>query len=511
MILGEESSAWAWDETTQQYYLALFTPEQPDLNWEEPDVRDAVHDVMLFWLNRGCSGFRMDVINHISKVQSFPDAPVVDPSNKYQPGSKYFANGPRLHEFLKDIRDKVLEPKGAGTVGEMPFVDDEKEILKCVGASRKELTMIFIFDLVSIDNSHFRMALREWQPKEIGEIVSRWQKFMIENDGWNSVFLENHDNPRSVSRYCDSGDKHRTKGSKLLALMASTLSGTLFVYQGQEIGMRNCPEDWGVEEFKVSLLLSTTFPSLRFILLPYIRPSIDHTSCAASINNLRTTQDVETQNFWRKTLNAHPDDPSAQSHAREIIHRKARDHARTPMHWDSSAHAGFSLPKAPSKDPWMRVMPDYTTVNAALQTEKSANEDGHMSVYAFWQRAIKNRRAHKESFVYGSFHNLSPASQENSPVFAYLRAPNPAYVGGLSEDDKKQAGVWVVVLNFSGSEVVWDVPASAGEGNAKVEFEVKDWVAGSYDGEAEEGGRGEKNTKGTVKLRAWEGLLGRCV
>ncbi|KAI9670669.1 MAG: Intermediate filament protein [Alyxoria varia] len=475
MILGEESSAWTWDEPTQQYYLALFTPEQPDLNWENTDVRAAVHDVMLFWLEKGCSGFRMDVINHISKVQSFPDAPVADPSNKYQPGSKYFANGPRLHEFLKEINDKVLEPKGAGTVGEMPFVDDEKEILKCVAAGRKELNMIFIFDLVSIDNLHFRMTLREWQPREIGEIVSRWQKFMIENDGWNSVFLENHDNPRSVSRYCDGGDKHRMKGAKLLALMASTLSGTLFVYQGQEIGMRNCPKEWGVEEFK----------------------------------------DVETQNFWRKTLNAHPNDPSAQSHAREIIHRKARDHARTPMHWDSSAHAGFSLPSkgdaAPAKDPWMRVMPDYTSVNAALQKDKGANENGRMSVFAFWRRAIRNRRAHKESFVYGAFYNLSSEGQESSPVFAYLRAPNPAYVGGLSDDDRKQAGVWVVVLNFSGSEVAWDVPKSAGEGNGKVEFEVKDWVAGSYDGEVEEGGRGEKCTEGTVKLRAWEGLLGRCV
>lgn len=255
MILGEESSAWAWDEKTQEYYLALFTPEQPDLNWESDEVREAVHDVMRFWLDKGCVGFRMDVINHISKVQTFPDAPVVAPGHKYQPGHKYFANGPRMHEWLVDLNRKVLSKYGETiTVGEMPFVDDEKEIIRTVGASAEELRMIFIFDMVGIDNGHWRMTLQDWKPKDLKRIISKWQNFMIDNDGWNSVFWENHDNPRSISRYCDDSEKYRELSAKLLAMMHSTLSGTPYVYMGQELGMRNIPKSWAVEEYKVSVL-----------------------------------------------------------------------------------------------------------------------------------------------------------------------------------------------------------------------------------------------------------------
>lgn len=162
MILGEESSAWVWDEGTQEYFLALFTAEQPDLNWETDEVREAVYDVMDFWLAKGCCGFRMDVINHISKVQTFPDAPVVEPDQPYQPGQKYFANGPRLHEFLKEMNRKVLSKYDSMTVGESPFVDDEKEILRMVSPVEKELNMIFIFGLVAIDDKHYRMSLRDW-------------------------------------------------------------------------------------------------------------------------------------------------------------------------------------------------------------------------------------------------------------------------------------------------------------------------------------------------------------
>lgn len=160
MILGEGKSAWSWDEETQEYYLALFTPEQPDLNWENPEVRAAVHDVMKFWLDKGCCGFRMDVINHISKVQSFPDAPIVAPDHPYQPGHKYFANGPRMNEFLKEINREVLSKYDTITVGESPFVEDEKEVIKMVGAKEEELRMIFIFALVGIDDGAYRMDLK---------------------------------------------------------------------------------------------------------------------------------------------------------------------------------------------------------------------------------------------------------------------------------------------------------------------------------------------------------------
>lgn len=251
-ILGEANSAWTWDEKTQEYYLSLFTPEQPDLNWENPAVREAVHDVLRFWLDRGVSGFRMDVINLISKVQSFADAEITVKENKYQPGSKFFANGPRLHEFLKDINQKVLSKYDTLTVGEMPFVRDEDEIIRVVGAESQELNMIFAFDIVDIDNvpGDFKFTLHPWDARDLKEIINRLQRLMLERDGWNSIFIENHDQPRSVSRYTDDSDEFREYGAKLLCLMQTTLAGTLYVYQGEEIGMRNVPSSWDQSEYK---------------------------------------------------------------------------------------------------------------------------------------------------------------------------------------------------------------------------------------------------------------------
>lgn len=233
---------WTYDAKTDEYYLSLFTPEQPDLNWENPEVRAAVHDVMKFWLERGACGYRMDVINLISKDQRFPDAePALGPDRRYHPGSQYYVNGPRMHEYLQEIKHKVLQKFGAITVGEMPGVSDINEIIRTVGSKSGELNMIFIFDVVEIDTQpgNVRMTLHEWSVKDLAKAVSKWQRAMLEHDGWNSVFVENHDNPRSVSRYCDDSDAYREHGAKLLALMQTTLSGTLFVYQGEELGMRN--------------------------------------------------------------------------------------------------------------------------------------------------------------------------------------------------------------------------------------------------------------------------------
>jgi oligo-1,6-glucosidase len=277
-ILGEANSAWTWDEKTQEYYLSLFTPEQPDLNWENPDVRAAVHDVLRFWLDRGCSGFRMDVINMISKVQTFPDAEVTN-SNVYQSGDKFFANGPRLHEYLQAINMEVLSKYDAMTVGEMPFVRDEDEIMRVVGATSGELNMIFSFDIVDIDNvpGEFKFTLHPWDASDLKRVISRLQRLMLERDGWNSVFVENHDQPRSVSRYTDDSDRYRVYGAKLLALLQTTLAGTLYVYQGEELGMRNVPASWKKEEykdiesvnfFKKYALIFSPFPgSTAFVLM----------------------------------------------------------------------------------------------------------------------------------------------------------------------------------------------------------------------------------------------------
>ncbi|KAI9756267.1 MAG: hypothetical protein M4579_003934 [Chaenotheca gracillima] len=443
-ILGDAKSAWTYDEETDEYYLSLFSSEQPDLNWENPDVRSAVHDVMLFWLERGVSGFRIDVINLISKVQTFPDAAVVVPDQEYQLGAKYFANGPRLHEYLREINQKVLSKYDTITVGEMPWVSDVNEIIKTVGSDAGELNMIFIFDLVDIDTipGHPRFTENKFSLRDIKKIVNRWQRTMIEHDGWNSVFIENHDNPRSVSRYADDSDEFRERGAKLLALMQTTLSGTLFVYQGEELGMRNAPPSWGPEEYK----------------------------------------DIESQNLWKKYTDRYPNDPSKLKEARRLLQTKSRDHARLPMQWSSAPNAGFCSPDA---RPWIRPNDDFSHVNVAAQMSTPDRSDTPLSVWQYWQRGLSARKTNKDVFVYGDFKQLDEAHEN---VFAYLR------IG-----QTKEVGTWIIVLNFSGTDVSWEIPT---------EVKVGSWIAGTYDGH--NSGKPEKATEGTMILQPWEGVLGKC-
>jgi len=397
-ILGEANSAWTYDTETAQYYLSVFTPDQPDLNWENPDVREAVWDVMRFWLDKGVAGFRMDVINMISKVPSYPEAPIVlDPkTHKYQPGTQFFVNGPKLHDYMHEMYQKVLSKYDTITVGEMPGVDSEDEILRTVGADAKELNMIFIFALVDIDKPNVRMALKGWDVKEMKGIISRWQKVMFERNGWNSVFIENHDNPRSVSRYTDDSDEWRDKGAKLLALMQTTLGGTIFVYQGEEIGLRNAPMEWDPSEYK----------------------------------------DIETVNYWKKCENIYQNDPEKLKLGRKVIQMKARDHARTPMQWSSAPNAGFC--DADVK-PWMRIMDDWKMVNAEVQMKYEGDE---LSVWQFWERGLKDRKEHADVFVYGGFEEVN---KDDENVFGYVRT-------------SKEGEKWLVVLNFSGKEQKWTVP-----------------------------------------------------
>ena len=392
----------------------------------------------------------MDVINLISKDQRFPDADETivnassggDPGNgsrpKYHPGSKWYTNGPRMHEYLREIKKEVLEPHKAVTVGEMPGISDIDEIIKVVGQKDGELNMIFIFDVVDVDDvpGQGRMALHEWKVRDMVKPIEKWQTAMIEREGWNSVFLENHDNPRSVTRFCNDADEWREKGAKLLALMQTTLSGTIFVYQGEEIGMRNMPRSWDVKEYK----------------------------------------DIESINFWKKSLELHGNNEEDLRKAREVLDRKARDHARTPMQWDASPNAGFC---GKGTEPWMRVMDDYKTVNTEVQMK--ANSDDDLSVWQYWKRGLANRKEHADAFVYGEYQTVDDA--DKGSVFAYLR------IG-------KKSGKWLIVLNFHGKEVDWSLPE---------EVKVQAWVAGTY-----QTGKPDKSTKSVVALRPWEGLLAKC-
>ena len=391
---------------------------------------------MNFWLDRGACGYRMDVINLISKDQRFPDAePVNGPDVRYHPGTKYYVNGPRMHEYIQEIHQKVLAKHGAVTVGEMPCVNDINEIIRTVGKKSGELNMIFIFDIVNVDNAPGlgRMTWRDWTARDISQIITKWQKAMIEHDGWNSVFVENHDNPRSVSRYCDDSDAYREHSAKLLALMQTTQNGTLFVYQGEELGMRNVPKSWDIDtEYK----------------------------------------DIESINFWQTTKSLHAADPERLAEAARILQRKARDHARTPMQWNATPNAGF-CPK--DVTPWMRVNDDYASINAETQLATPT------SPWHFWQKMLAERKKDKDIYVYGDFEAVETESEE---IFAYVRTG-------------KKGEKRLVVLNFSGRGVRWDIPESV---------KVKEWMNGNY----EEEGFSEKALKGALELRPWEGVLARC-
>lgn len=354
---------------TGEYYLHLYATEQPDLNWEHPPVRDAVHDIMRFWLDKGADGFRMDVINFVSKDQRFPDVPVKDPRTPWQWADKYYANGPRLHEYLQGVGD-ILKEYDAFSVGEMPFVKDTNEVLKAVRYDRNEINMIFNFEHVDIDHGTYdKFEPGSWKLTDLKEFFERWQTFMYNNGGWNALYWENHDQPRSIDRYTNAKEEHRVISSKMLATALALHGGTPFVYQGQEIGMRNIPPSWGMEEYK----------------------------------------DIDCLNHWNPLVRDRPSDTNAQTIARQEYQKKSRDNARTPVQWTSAPNGGFT---GPNTKPWMSVNPNYTSVNAETQI----NDPN--STYTFWGRVLGLRKKYLDIFVYGNYTLVDRDSQE---VFAFTR------------------------------------------------------------------------------------------
>ncbi|KAJ7237909.1 glycoside hydrolase family 13 protein [Mycena haematopus] len=436
-----QGSVWEYDNITDEYYLHLFHTKQPDLNWENPQVRDAVWDLMRFWIDRGCDGFRMDVINLISKVDGLPDAPVTVPGDKYQDASPLFANGPRVHEYLREMFKSVLSGHDLITVGEAPFTYSPTEIARYVLPANKELDMVFHFELVALDSPRTtqRQPLihRPWKLSEFTQIVNRWQTFKREEGFWNAVYIENHDQGRSVTRWGNDSDVWRSVSAKMLAMLEVTLGGTQYVFQGQEIGIKNIPRSWGIEEYK----------------------------------------DVASHNFYRAILakrrleSGGDEDSIDMSDVLDNLQKKARDHGRIPMQWDSSPHAGFT-----TGSPWMRVNDDYPTWNAAAQL------DDPQSVHAFWTNALRLRKEHKV-LIYGDFQHLDPQHEE---VFAYMRA----YKGRHA----------LITLNFTDSDVVFRLPSREGySGGFKLVF-------GNYHAQ-DKGEIPNLSHGGDVALRAYEGRI----
>lgn len=352
-------SAWKYDETTGQYFLHLFSKRQPDLNWDNPKVRDEVFSMMTWWLDKGVDGFRMDVISLISKAEGLPDGKAL--------GTGYAnfedcATGPHLHEYLREMNERVLSKYDVITVGECPGVPME-EARNYANLDGTELNMIFQFEHMVTDYTEGigRYGHSKLRLCDLKKAISKWETG-LEGYAWNSLYWDNHDQPRAVSRFGNDSREYREISAKMLGTCLHLMKGTPYVYQGEEIGMTNCPWD-----------------------------SLDEIDDIESRNNVR-------QNIEKGLIK--------EEDALDIMRKQSRDNARTPMQWDDTENAGFTTGK-----PWLRINPDYKTVNA----KDAAGRDD--SVYAYYKKLISLRK-NSDLIVYGDYGLLWPDSDE---VFAYTR------------------------------------------------------------------------------------------
>lgn len=351
--------AWEWDETTQMYYLHCFSKKQPDLNWENPKVRDAVFDMMTWWCDKGIDGFRMDVISMISKYEGLPDVPVKEGA-LYGESFEGTCNGPHVHEYLQEMNRRVLSKYDIMTVGETAGVDIENA-KKYANSDGTELNMVFQFEHVNLDAGVAnKWCLDRFNLPELKANLSKWQ-YELDEVAWNSLFFCNHDQPRIVSRLGDNSPA----SAKCIATALHMMQGTPYVYQGEELGMTNCP--------------------------------------FGPIENYR---DLESIGAYYEFTNAGLRQPEELL---ECIAYKSRDNARTPMQWDDSPNAGFT-----TGEPWIMVNPNYTTINAKAEL---ADPD---SVFHYYQKLIALRRVSqwKDVIVYGKYALLAP---EDEHIFAYTR------------------------------------------------------------------------------------------
>ncbi|MGX1163446.1 oligo-1,6-glucosidase [Arthrobacter sp. SLBN-100] len=351
--------AWEYDEGTGQYYLHLFSRKQPDLNWDNPEVRDAVYGVMNWWLDRGVDGFRMDVINFISKDPAFPDA-APGPTG-FGDGMSHFSYGPRVHEYLAEMQARVFAARTGTylTVGEMPGVTVE-QASRFTDKDSGQLNMVFQFEHMDLDHVGIRWHPRELPLTDLKASLGRWQQG-LQASGWNSLYWNNHDQPRVVSRFGNDSEYHYESATALATLL-HLHRGTPFIYQGEELGMTNVPFD-DISDFR----------------------------------------DIETLNYYREAVeqNGNPAGPVL-----EAFRRKSRDNARSPMQWSAAPQAGFT-----TGEPWMPVNPNHTRINA------EAERDNPASVYAYYQQLIAFR--HDEPVVvHGDFTLLVP---DDPHLYAFIR------------------------------------------------------------------------------------------
>jgi oligo-1,6-glucosidase len=403
-------STWEYNQETDDYYLHIFTKKQPDLNWENPKVREEVFQLMTFWLEKGIDGFRMDVISVISK-KNYDDSPFEDLNDTI---TKVFADGPRIHEYLKEMNQKVLSKYDIMTVGEGPGIN-LGNANDYVSKEAHQLDMIFHFDHMFIDHGpEGKFTPVPYKLSRFKEIFREWDEALKESS-WGSIFLGNHDFPRIVSRFGNDG-QFRIKSAKLLCMLLLTHRGTPYVYQGEEIGMTNVAFD-----------------------------SIDD------------YDDVEIHNVY-KEWKAKKRDLNVLMKA---IHEQGRDNARTPMHWEDTANAGFTSGK-----PWIKLNPNYSSINVANQVD---DED---SILSFYKEMISLRKKYS-TLTYGDYLQISDTSEE---IFAYWR------------EDKD--GKFLIVLNFSDEDSVFEFHNEEGDYNL---------IISNVDIEPE--------FAGSVLIRPWQAIL----
>ena len=351
--------AWEYDKTTDMYFLHLFSKKQPDLNWDNPAVRQDVFDMMNWWLKKGVDGFRMDVISLISKEPGLPDK---EPGINGYATFNVSANGPHVHEYLQEMRQKALNNADTITVGECSGVTLE-EAKKYARSDEKELNMVFQFEHMDVDSDEKagKWTTRKMDLRNLKKILTRWQKG-LQDIAWNSLYWENHDQPRSVSRFGNDSDEYREISAKMLATCVHMMQGTPYVYQGEELGMTNCP-----------------------------------------FNTLDNFRDLESINAFHELTEQ---GKMTEEDMMAAIGYKGRDNARTPMQWDDSAYAGFS-----TATPWIMVNPNYTKINARDQVNR---ED---SVFKYYQKLIKLRHE-SELIVYGTYDLIL---DDDKDIYAYIR------------------------------------------------------------------------------------------
>ncbi|BCT75222.1 glucohydrolase [Sinomonas cyclohexanicum] len=351
---------WEYDEHTGEYYLHLFSRKQPDLNWENPEVRRAVYAMMNWWLDRGVDGFRMDVVNFLSKDPALPDRPLAE-GELYSHDRTGYVCGPRIHEYLQEMHREVFAARGPGllTVGEMPDVTLEEAVL-FTDPARSELDMVFQFEHVNLDWDGGKWRRKELRLTDLKASLGRWQEGLGER-GWNSLYWGNHDQPRAVSRFGDDG-AYRELSAKMLAGVLHLHRGTPYVYQGDELGMTNMP-----------------FAAIE-----------DH-------------RDIEVLNHYREATGALGLDPAEVLAA---IGPLNRDNARTPVQWDSGPNAGFT-----TGTPWIAVNPNTAEINAAEQLGRPD------SVLTFYRELIRLRHD-LPVIADGDFTMLLP---DHEAVYAFVR------------------------------------------------------------------------------------------